>query len=333
MSQEWTAAVQQLQERALAAGRVLLTGPIDPDGDSIGAAVALGMLLRQLGVPEVVVAGRPGFRYGWLPGAAEMVPDADVTGPFGLAVVLDGDRRRLEKPIERLFDATPVQAIVDHHKSTRPDDYHLALLDHQAESTCTMVHRMMLQWGLSLTPELAALLYTGLIFDTGGFRHSNTRPETLQLGAELIRTGIDHASIFTRVLVERRPQGVALLGRVLAAAEVASEGRVYIGSVPLVLVQELGAESGDNEGIVDALLYTRGVDLACLFVEKEPGRIKLSLRSRSELDVAELARSLNPHGGGHPRAAGAVVLGSLQEVKDRVRPALVAAVERLGRGA
>jgi len=312
----------QLRDALLGARRVLLTGPLDPDGDSIGACLALARGVRQsLGV-TVEVAGTPGFRYAWMPGAEAMVPDERIAGPYDLAVVLDGDRRRLSPQVKLAFDAAGQSGLIDHHASTDPGLYDIAILDPQASSATELVWQILQVWGVGLDQDLAALLYTGLIFDTGGFRYSNTRPSCHRLAAALLETGLDHASIAARVLMERRPGGIKLLARVLTEARFLAKGAVLLSVVEQRWLEELGASHADIEGIVDALVFTHGVELACLAVERGPDLVKLSLRSRSRVDVAELAGRLSPGGGGHPRAAGATIRAPLAELMSWLPEAL-----------
>ncbi len=318
-----------LRSAAEGGQRVLLTGPVGPDGDSIGACLALAVGLRRLGA-AVDVAGTASYRYAWMPGAADMVPDEDVRPGYDLVVVLDGDASRLAPPVDAAFRAAPVQGIIDHHRSTSPDGYDVHLVDGDAASTCDLVYTILTAWGIDLDPVLAQLIYAGLVFDTGGFRHSNTVPATHRLAAELIAQDIDHPAISTRVLLERSRAGLRLLGAVLCDARFLAHGQVVVGVASHPLGTRLGAGPGDLEGIVDHLLYTSGVELACFCIERAPGEVKLSLRSRARVDVAALARSLAPGGGGHARAAGALLHGDLDSVVVRVEAALVAAVGDTG---
>lgn len=311
-----------LREALVGARKVLLTGPLDPDGDSIGACLALARGARAISGTEVDVAGTPGFRYAWMPGADAMVDDERVAGPYDLAVVLDGDRRRLSPRVKLAFDAAKRTGLVDHHASTDPGLYDIAILDPHASSATELVWQILQDWGIGLDRDLAALLYTGLIFDTGGFRYSNTRPSCHRLAAALLETGLDHATIAARVLMERRPGGLKLLARVLSEARFLAGGTVLLSVVEQRWLTELGATYGDIEGIVDALVFTHGVELACLAVEREPDLVKLSLRSRSRVDVAELAGRLSPGGGGHPRAAGATIRAPLSELTSWLPEAL-----------
>jgi len=178
-----------------------------------------------------------------------------------------------------------------------------------------------------LDADMATQLYTGIIFDTGGFKHENTQVETHRLAAELLELGVKPAMIHAKVLHERTPAGLRLLGEVLTNAQFLADGAVVIGVIPLQLSGRLGIAPGDTEGVVDALLNTAGVEVACLVREVGSDVVKLSLRSRSYVDVASLARSMTTMGGGHVRAAGAKFLESLDQVMDRLKTALPATIE------
>ncbi len=308
---------------------VLLTGPEGPDGDSIGACLALQRVLAaRLPDVRVDVAGVPAARYAWMPGADAMVPDARV-GAYDGVVVLDGDRKRLYPEVARAFAGARWTGIIDHHRSTELDGYDVAYLDPGAESTCGMVHGLARAWGVPLDRDLATLLYVGLIFDTGGFRYSNTAPSTHRLAAELLETGIDHARIMLKVLVERRPVALRLLARLLADATFSPDGRLALTACTRAIFDEVGAAEPDLEGVVDVLQHTEGVDLAVVVVERGPERVKLSLRSSGRVDVAKLARSLDPGGGGHAKAAGVVLRAPVDAVVARLRAELTPLVAAL----
>ncbi len=320
---------ESLLERVREGGPVLLTGPEGPDGDSIGACLALQRLLavRAPGV-RVDVAGVPGHRYAWLPGADAMIPDSAV-GAYAGVVVLDGDKKRLYPGVARSFEGAAWRGIVDHHRSTELDGYEVALFDPAAESTCGMVHALSKAWAVPLDAALATLLYVGIIFDTGGFRYSNTQASTHRVAAELLDTGIDHARIMLKVLVERRPAAVRLLARLLQDATFLVNGRLALTTCTRAMLAELDADDGDLEGVVDVLQHIEGVDLAVVVVERDAARVKLSLRSSGRVDVAALARSLDAGGGGHAKAAGVVLTAPVHEVLARLRTVLVPRLEAL----
>ena len=319
-------AAARLLHMVRGSARVVLTGPEGPDGDSIGACLALQRMLAVVApAVQVTVAGDPGYRYGFLPGADGMVADADVADAEGV-VILDGDRRRLPTPIAGVVDRARWTGLVDHHRSTDTSAYDVAVFDAAAESTCGMVHTMGKGWGVPVDRALAALLYTGIIFDTGGFRYSNTSAGTHAVAAELLATGIDHAGIMLKVLVERRPQAIRLLAGLLTDTEMIAGERIAMVVCTRDRMRGVGAIDADVEGVVDQLQHIVGVEIAAVLVEKPPGRVKVSLRSRGGVDVAALAHSLHDGGGGHAKAAGVVLAGAPSEVAERIRRALSAAL-------
>jgi phosphoesterase RecJ-like protein len=321
-----TPAIQELRKTLEGARSVLLTGPKDPDGDSIGACMALGRAVQALGSARVTIAGIANYRYDWMPGANAMVSDSDIRPEYDVVVVMDGDKTRLTPAVEAAFLAAEIRCLVDHHGSTDPSGYGICVLDPSSPSTCEMVYTMLADWGVPLDRDLATMLYTGIIFDTGGFRHANTQPATHLLAAELLSHGVDPSVINAKVLSERTPAGLRLLGDVVSHAAFHAEGAVVMGRVSLADAARFGISDGDLEGVIDALLYTAGVEIACMVIERDSGAVKLSLRSRSVVDVAALARSLDPGGGGHVRAAGVTLFEPLSDVLARLPGRLVDAL-------
>ena len=303
-----------LLDALLDAETILLTGPIAPDGDSIGACLALQRILAARG-KQATVAGTPSYRYSWLPGADDMVADEAIDGCWDAVVVLDGDRMRLTPPIDTAFQGARIRGIIDHHGSTRPDGYTHAWLEPTAASTCGMLYDALEGWAAELDPTLAVQLYTGAVFDTGGFRYSNTTPETHHMAAALLAAGIPHAQVCTRVLMERRASGLRLAGHVFSHARFLLDGQLAVGRATLDLKHRFDNIDGDLEGIVDALVHVHGVEVAVLLVERSPDEIKYSLRSRGKVDVAMVARELAPTGGGHAKAAGASVPGPVADAE------------------
>lgn len=318
----------KLHTLATGSRRVLLTGPLDPDGDSIGACLALARVLRDLGVERVDVAGTPSFRYAWMPGAEAMIPDEAIAGPYDLAVVMDGDRRRLAPTVEAAFEGAGATGIVDHHDTTAAEGYTVALVNRTAASTCGMVLELMDRWGVGLDREYAELLYAGILFDTGGFRYSNTGADTHRVAARLLDQGIDHSAIAVRILMERRHAGLLLKSRVVSAAELHGDGAVLVGVVGSELFREVRATRGDAEGIVESMLYIEGVQVSVLLVERGPRTVKLSFRSRGKVNVAQVARALHPSGGGHQKAAGVTLQEPLESVRSRVPSLVLEALRR-----
>ncbi len=320
----------ELLERVRGSGAVLLTGPEGPDGDSIGACLALRRLFLAVapGV-RVDVAGRPGHRYADLPDADVMVAD-DQIGSYDAVIVLDGDRSRVSSRVAAAFDAAGWTGLIDHHRSTDTSVYQVALFEPEAESTCGMVYRLAQAWGVPLDAALAAQIYTGVIFDTGGFRYSNTQPSTHRMAAELLGTGFDHTALTLRVLVERRRPAIDLLTTVLQHARYSPDGTVVLAGCRLADFAGCGAQAEDADGIVDTLQHITGVELAGLLLERDESRVKVSLRSRGAVNVAELSRGLGRGGGGHAKAAGVTLAMPYDEAENLVFERMVASLAESG---
>lgn len=320
-----------LIEALQACQRVLLTGPAEPDGDSLGACLALQRILTARGV-HTTVTGEVPSRYAWMPGAADFVGEDAIEPNFDAVVVLDGDRHRLPPRASDAFSAARVKGIVDHHASTRPAGYTHSWIAADATSTCEMLYDALAPWGHPLDHDLAILLYVGAIFDTGGFRYSNTTPATHRMAAVLLETGIDHATICARVLMERRISGLRIAGEIYSEAELHLDGALAIGTLCRTEAERLQLVPGDLEGLVDTLLYTTGVEVAALLVERQGALVKASFRSRGRVNVSTVAQRLVPTGGGHAKAAGAVLSGDLDHVRARtveeVRASLIASDRR-----
>ncbi|MCK6526973.1 bifunctional oligoribonuclease/PAP phosphatase NrnA [Myxococcota bacterium] len=302
---------------------VLLTGPSEADGDSIGAGLGLAQVLRRtfphLRVDIVYHAPVP-ERYRFLPGADRVLTaqEAGGRGPYDLAVLLDGVRHRLGD-VGSAFDAAGARVLVDHHRSTDPAEYDLALLEPDMSSTCELVYHLATSpvFGAEVDRDLATNLYAGMIFDTGTFRYSCTTPGTLRVAARLVETGIDFQAIVERILLDTPYSATLFRGRVLAETRTSGDGRVAWAVAPRTLFRELGVGGDATEGVINHLIFITGVDVAMLFVEKDAGVLKVSFRSRGAVNVAEAARLLDPTGGGHDRASGVTLRGDLAELVPR----------------
>ena len=319
-----------LKEQVLGASNILLTGPSDSDADSLGACLALQRLFQHLpGDRDVrlVQDGKCDRRYLSIPGARRQQQPKKLKGwTPDLSILCDGVRHRIGA-VGPVYDKAPVRVLFDHHRSSLTDDgaYTDVILDPDSASTCEMVYWMAKQWQLPIDRDTAHCLYAGIIFDTGTFRYSCTKPETHLVAAELIRTGFDFQRVTEEILLNTTFAAVRLRSFVLGNFSRDKSERAAWCMVPLYLWKEIGADRGDNEGLVNDMLFLRGVEVSALLMERGRG-LKVSFRSRGKVNVAKMARSLNPKGGGHDRAAGVFIEGPIGPAVNRVEEALRLAV-------
>src|SRR3954451_23275676 len=221
-------------------------------------------------------------------------------------------------------DGVPV-AFVDHHISSGVLPAGPRYVDPDAAATGELIFEIARANDWPLTQAVARALYVALLTDTGGFRFSNTRPRTLRVAAELLEVGVDPEEIYPEVYA-RAPEGrPRLFAEALQTLVVEPEYGLAWVTVPPGAIERLGVSSDDLEGVVEFPRSIEGVRMALLFREVSQGRIKVSLRSVGDVDVAAFAKPFG--GGGHTKAAGLALHGSLAEVQATV---LAAARDYLG---
>jgi phosphoesterase RecJ-like protein len=182
-------------------------------------------------------------------------------------------------------------------------------------------------WGVEIPPAAASCLYATILSDTGGFRHDNTSARALQAAAELVSLGADPI-LMARGLFKSRPAStLRMQGRILQGLHFEFGDRLVWGSITQEALREAGASSDEADGAIDQLNTIRGQELALLFKEAGPRLTKVSIRSRDQVDAAELAGRFG--GGGHRRAAGMEIALPLREAEAEVLAAARARMNEL----
>ncbi len=311
--------------------RVCITTHVNPDGDGIGSEVGLVHLLRAQGIEALVTnpsltPPRFNFLFEDLPGVDRSGEAVKELRRADLIVVLDiSDLSRLGMLIETVRARGVPVACVDHHVSVGDLPPGPRYVDPGAAATGELVFELAKGNDWPITQAAARALYVAILTDTGGFRFSNTRPHTLRVAADLLETGVDPEQIYLEVYA-RAPEGrPRLFAEALQTLVVEHEYGLAWVTVPPGAIERLGVSSDDLDGVVEFPRSIEGVRMALLFREISQGRVKVSLRSVGNVDVAAFAKAYG--GGGHTKAAGLSILGSLSEVQATV---LKAAREYLG---
>jgi phosphoesterase RecJ-like protein len=319
------AAIDALTTALDGAQQVLLAAPGDLDGDAVGALVALARAIpRRWPACTIRIAGTelcpPGLAF--LLGhdcqieVAQTLPEQ----AFDVAIIVDGGPDRLGA-VAPHFARAGLRVMVDHHRSSGDAAVDVAVFDPTSASTTQLLVAVFARWAVPLDAALAEPLFAGLVFDTSVFRYRMTSPASLLAAAEMLATGIDHARIVERVLLDQSEAKARLRGLVLNRFHRSADGR--LARSWLTAAESERAETG---GLVDDLVFIEGVEVGALLRGRADGSVKLSLRSKGGVDVAALARSLSERGGGHARAAGATLEGPLDEAGVRVDRAVAAAL-------
>ncbi len=303
--------------KALSLGKSFcLTSHTNPDGDSISCETAMALFLEQLGKKNYVIANRDGCPalYRFLPRAGKIVKTDQVNGSFDVAMILDAsDIQRAGNIID-----LPVQAkkviVIDHHMSAAPFG-DLNYLDKSSASCAEQIYNVIKAGTKKITREMAICLYTGLVTETNKFQEANTNPAALRTAALLVEAGVDPCELGRKLYEENNLPQLRLLGASLSGIEIHHQGKIAMAVVTRQLLRQTGSTVEDTEGIIRYVRSLKDVKVAIVLREQNNG-FKVSLRSKDNVDVNAIAVKFG--GGGHKKAAGFFLEGSLAAVKKKV---------------
>ncbi len=297
--------------------RIMIGTHSRPDGDAVGSVLALARVLGKNPGQEVVACVDqlpPGLAF--LPGTDRLTLWPAVPEDFQpeVFVALDcGSAARLGDGYP-YFVSARLRINIDHHISNDfYGDYNL--IDPDAAATGEIIYFLLKEMKVPLSIQTAACLYAAIATDTGSFRFTNTTATTHRIAAELHETGLDCFALSQQLFDTRTPQEIRLLAAVLGTFDLALDGRVAILTIRQTMLDDhdiLDAEAENYAGYARSVL---GVQVAVLLRE-QADVVRVSLRSRDSTDVNAIAQLFG--GGGHQKASGAVIRGTLEEVKERV---------------
>jgi bifunctional oligoribonuclease and PAP phosphatase NrnA len=313
------ATVEEVVDELRRRRAFVMVSHVKPDGDTLGAGLALGLALKRLG-KRVHYFGQDA-----VPRNLHFLPDADLVTrelPADLPddtlyVFFDmSDWRRageLLPPVRRenMLD-------IDHHLGNKLFGKLNFVLEDEC-STGSVVMHLLRALRVPVDRRIATCVLTTIMTDTGGFMHSNTTPQTLELSAELMRLGADKEEITEEVFLRKRVAATKLLGLIIDAMRFGHDGRYCYSYVDDAMLARTGADGEDVEDVVNVLLGQDGVEVAALFKAIE-GEIRVSLRSSGRVNVQAAAQRLG--GGGHFRASGLTFVGSLAQAFPAIDAAL-----------
>ena len=259
-------------------------------------------------------------KYSFVPQAELLTKPPSVPEDFDVAFALDtAIQNRLGTAVQALR-SVKTWANIDHHPSN-PRYGDLVYIDANAPATGQILFELMKSQGLPMDTDVAENLYVAISTDTGSFQYPNTTARTFEIAAELVRAGVQVGRVSQQLYENYPRRRIELLRELLATMRFQASGRVATFSLSLKTAAALGVVPEDNEGLIDHIRAIRGVIVAIFFEELPDGKVRVSMRSKSEtVDVCAICQKFG--GGGHTLAAGARVRGSLSEVEQRVLEAV-----------
>lgn len=291
---------------------VAIGGHVRPDGDCVGSTLGLYQYIKKCFPKiqvEVYLEDIPESFKAMFPVSEEILHEADEMKVYDLFIALDcGDARRLGFSAP-LFENAKSTLCIDHHVSnvSFADDNYIVP---DASSTSELVYNLLDEE--QITTEIAECLYLGIVHDTGVFQYSCTSPKTMEIAANLMRKGIRSSEIIDKTFYEKTYAQNQILGRALLESFVFMDGKCIVSYITKKIMDFHGVSPKDLEGIVSQLRVTKGVEVAVFLYEIAPQEYKVSLRATGDVDVSKVAGFFG--GGGHKKAAGVTMKGTMHEI-------------------
>ncbi len=309
--------------------KIAIAGHIRPDGDCIGSCTALYLYLTQnkekfmLDQIDVYLESF-GDEFDILPHTKEIKHSYETDESYELFISLDcGSLDRLGNAC-KFFDSAAKTINIDHHISNTK----FAGINHvvpEASSTAEVLFSLMEEELIS--KEVAESLYVGIIHDTGVFKHSNTSEYTMQVAGRLISKGINFSMLIDESFYAKTYMQNQILGRCLMESILVLNKKVVFASINRKMLDFYSASSKDLDGIIDQLRVTKGIEVAVFVYEIQFREFRISLRSNGAVNVSKIAVYFG--GGGHIKAAGCSLTGTVHDVINNITPHIEAQLKEL----
>jgi len=291
---------------------ICITGHKAPDGDCIGSAMALYEFLKPLNKNVAVyIDGSIPFNYKPFEKEGLIMKEYDNT-EYDVLFILDcSDADRLGK-FKDIINHAKKSVCIDHHK-TNNSFADINIIDAEMSSTGELLYDVMKASGMEITKEIAVYIYIAILTDTGKFSYSNTSSYTHSKTAELINLGVDVAEIDNIIYNSKPSNVVKAFIECISGIELYYDNRFGITTITQEILKSNNVEMGDIDGVVEFIREIKEVEVSCVLKESENKSTKVSLRSKNNIDVAEV--SLQYGGGGHSRAAGFEINDTIENTK------------------
>lgn len=288
---------------------IAVSGHVRPDGDCVGSVMGLYLYLqKELSEAQIdVYLDKPADIFNCISQITDIKSEFNTNQVYDVFVVLDTVPDRLGDA-ESIYERARKKINIDHHISnTGYGD--VSVVEPERSSTAELLYEL-------LNPdiidaEIAKALYIGIIHDTGVLRYSNTSPRTLQIAAELIKTGFDFSQIIEETFYEKTYLQTQIMGRAVLESMRIMDDRCIVSVVSRRMMEFYRVTSKDLDGIVNQLQSVKGVDCAIFMYETGTLEYKVSMRSNGKVDVSAVAMKFG--GGGHVRAAGCTMNGTYRD--------------------
>ena len=306
------------------AGKIVILGHVNPDGDCVGSCLAVYNYIKEWDSTKAVTVRleRAPSKFSYLSGFDAIETEAGEE-TYDLCICLDSSDEERLGDFKSCFDRSAKTICIDHHITNRGYAQE-NVIDGHASSACEVVYGQLDESRIS--KRVAECIYTGIIHDTGVFKYSNTSRKTMEIAGKMMEKGIDFGTIIDGSFYKKTYVQSQILGRALLESITFLDGRCIFSVVRKKDMDFYGVEKSDLDGIVDQLRVIDGIECAIFLYETGIHQFKVSLRSNSIVDVSRIAAYFG--GGGHVRAAGCTMSGSVHDVVNNLSAHIAEQLER-----
>ena len=285
-----------------------------PDGDAIGSSLGMKLALEKIGKNADIIMSKYARMYSFLPGFETIKGESEIKN-YDLAISLDcATLKRMDN--KEYFENAKKTIVIDHHGSNNM--YGDINYVNPVSPACSEILLVILNYfEIEIDVKIGTCLMTGIITDTGGLQYPSTTADTFEYAAELLRKGVNISEICKKTLQTKTKANFELSKRVMERVELLEDGKVAFSYITTKDMEEVNAEEGDHEGLVNIGREIEGVEVAIFIRQKENDDLyKVSMRTGDKVNASDVCLMFG--GGGHPRAAGALIPGTIEQVKEKL---------------
>jgi len=301
--------------------RFIITAHETPDGDAIGSECAMQRALTSLGKEAIIINADPTphkFSYldtdravSVLDGGRALPPDI---GEYSLLMLDTNDVRNIGQVATLVLPRVREYFIIDHHERDEADTLGGNVIQRGASSTCEILYQLMKEMNVQIDLPIAQALYTGIVYDTGCFIYPKTSALTFEIARDLVAAGVEPNYVYTKIYESNSISALVLQSLVLATLELRYGNHVSILTMDRKMILDSKANYEESDQLINIPLKSEDIRVSVFFKENVEGLVRCSMRSKGNINVAEIAQRFD--GGGHKTAAGFKCRESIERTKE-----------------
>lgn len=305
--------IDNIKEEIEKANDIVILTHECPDGDAVGSALAMYLTLKKMNKQVDVIIPEYSNVFSFLPGATEIKKEGK-REPYDLAISVDVTGIARLNGFAKYFENAKTKIQIDHHQvNDMFADYNFV---NPASPACAQNLILIIEkLGVEIDKEIGTCLLTGIITDTGGFKYEGVSAETFEFTSWLLAKGVNVSDVYKRVLQTKTKANFELRKIIMDRMEFINNNKITFTYMTLEDEKKVGAVPGDHEGLVEVGRDIEGVEVS-IFLRQIDGGYKASLRSNNYVNVSDVCIPFS--GGGHIRAAGCNIYGTLEEAKQKI---------------